>query len=120
MREAHPVKVFWPEPDAAREVAIEEECRRLVSELASMGAERIILFGSRARGEPRSSSDIDLLVILPGAAGPFPSRLAELYSRLKPQVAVDLLVYTPEELQAIRDRPLIREALTQGKVLHAA
>lgn len=120
MEESGRVTVTWPVRDPERDAKIERECRRLVAELAAMGAERIILFGSRARGEARSSSDVDLLVILPGARSPFTSRLADLYARLRPQVAVDLLVYTPEEFQSIRDRPFIRTAIAEGKVLHAA
>ena len=45
---------------------------------------RIILFGSRARGDARADSDFDLLVVLPGIA-PSEKRpyLVELYAALR-------------------------------------
>ena len=47
---------------------------------------------------------------------PFVDRLAELYKQLLPRVEVDLLVYTPEELEAMRETsPLVRCALAEGR-----
>ena len=47
-----------------------DEWRRLVIErLEPFGPEKIIVFGSRARGAAREHSDIDLLVVLEGVDG---------------------------------------------------
>ena len=43
--------------------------------------------------------------------------LAEL-TRAVSAPGVDLLIYTPEELEAIRDRPFIRRALAEGIVIY--
>ncbi|MGQ9647615.1 MAG: hypothetical protein ACUVWO_13905 [Thermodesulfobacteriota bacterium] len=45
-------------------------------------------------------------------------RTVELYRRLQPRVATDLLVYTPSEMERMADTPLVRRALEQGKVLY--
>ena len=42
---------------------LEQELSRLVAQLKAMGAKKIILFGSLARGELSLFSDIDLLVL---------------------------------------------------------
>lgn len=57
----------------------------------------IILFGSRARGEARPDSDLDLLVIEPDFA-----RRGEEYCRLRKElrgleVAIDLVIYRRRE-----------------------
>jgi predicted nucleotidyltransferase len=58
--------------------------------------EKVILFGSIARGEGRYHSDLDL-VIIQKTEQPFLDRLRDFYLYLKPGMATDLLVYTPEE-----------------------
>jgi predicted nucleotidyltransferase len=56
--------------------------------------ERVVLFGSTARDEAGLTSDLDLLIVWDTDL-PFLERTAALYRTLQPQVAVDLLVYTP-------------------------
>jgi predicted nucleotidyltransferase len=59
--------------------------------------DRIILFGSAARGAMGASSDIDLLVIKGGAFNRN-QLLGEIYRGLRGfHVAVDVLLATPEE-----------------------
>jgi predicted nucleotidyltransferase len=97
-----------------RSSQIEGEITRLTDELKRMGAERVILFGSRARGEQSALSDADMLVVMPSDL-PFVERLAELYRVLHP-FEVDLFAYTPEEFEA--GNAVIRSALAEGKVLY--
>lgn len=99
--------------------AIEEEIERLTRIAPELGVQRMILFGSAARGEPGLASDLDLLVVWDTSLG-FLERTVELYRRLKPKVAMDLLVYTPDEMKRMIHRPFIRRALEQGRVLHEA
>lgn len=98
-----------------REEAVAAELPRLLAELKAMGAEKIILFGSEVKGRARPWSDVDLVVVMPSEL-PFVERIADLYGRLCPRMAVDLLPYTPSEFQ--RGNPLIRMALAEGKVLY--
>jgi uncharacterized protein len=81
--------------------------------------DKIILFGSHARGEPRPDSDIDLLVILPFKGTGFRKSL-EILNRLAPGFPVDLLARHPADTarRYAEGDPLIREALDHGKVLY--
>lgn len=81
--------------------------------------EKIILFGSAARGELREDSDIDLLIIKKTSKGKL-DRMSEVLELLDPLNPVEPHVYTPEEIQErlrLGD-PFIQEILKQGKVLY--
>ena len=84
-------------------------------------AERVILFGSYARGRPTADSDVDLLVI-----GPFKGRSVdksvEIRMKLRPQFPVDILIRTPEKVrQRIKMGDcFMQEVLEKGKVLYEA
>jgi len=97
---------------------IEEFGRRIGEEFA---AEKVILFGSYARGNASPDSDVDLLVI-----GPFPGRSVdksvEIQMKLRPAFPVDLLVRTPEKIReriAMGDT-FMQEVLRQGRILYEA
>ncbi|MBU0502395.1 MAG: nucleotidyltransferase domain-containing protein [bacterium] len=82
--------------------------------------QKIILFGSYASGNPTSSSDLDLLII---KDSPLPrhKRSKEIRKRFRGlKVAMDLLVYTPEEINKWKDVPtsFINQILIKGKVLY--
>lgn len=81
--------------------------------------ERVVLFGSHARGTAASDSDVDLLVILPFEGRSFWKSL-EITNRVNPPFAVDLLARRPDDTQRryAQGDPLIREALDQGRVLY--
>jgi uncharacterized protein len=51
----------------AADLAIAQELTRRILEALGSRVCRIILFGSRARGDARPDSDFDLLVVLPMA-----------------------------------------------------
>ena len=82
--------------------------------------ERIVLFGSRARGDHRPDSDLDLLIIqrsaLPRYQRAVPIRHA--ISGFFP--SKDIVVYTPEEIAEWEDVPnaFVTTALSEGKVLY--
>jgi predicted nucleotidyltransferase len=82
--------------------------------------EKVILFGSLAAGEIGEWSDIDL-VIVKETEQRFLDRTKEVLQLLRPRVGVDILVYTPQEFEALsRERPFVRtEIQEKGKVLYA-
>ena len=86
--------------------------------------EQVILFGSRARGDAREDSDIDLIVIESEPFGPNRCRLTEerrLYRALAGlRVAKDILVYSQDEVEYWRDslNYVLARALREGKVLY--
>lgn len=99
----------------------------LIAEAAHRLAEaapeaRVILFGSRARGEGRADSDLDLLVIEPDLK----SRRAE-FVRLREAlgdlgVPVDLIVVGADYAEQRAQVPgsMVAEALERGRVLVGA
>jgi predicted nucleotidyltransferase len=80
--------------------------------------ERILLFGSRARGTETRRSDLDLLLVLRTEAPPL-TRIGQVLELLADSPwPVEVIVYTPEELAARADTPFIRRILREGRVLH--
>ncbi len=83
-------------------------------------AERVILFGSHARGDADRTSDVDLLIIAQSNLPRF-KRTRELYSLLRPYpFAMDLIVYTPEEVERAKKSPVsfVSTVLREGKTLY--
>ena len=79
----------------------EEMRRRTASVLREAGVKRAIVFGSWARGEADGFSDLDLAVVLDTPL-PRPERALALTRALDGNLpmAVDLLMYTPDEFAA--------------------
>lgn len=77
----------------------------------------VILFGSYARGRRDLLTDLDVVVVMDSELD-FVGRTAELAGRLRAGVPLDLLVYTPEEWECLRERPFMQEIVKTGKVLY--
>ena len=101
------------------EPVVREAVERIVAQAHPL---RVILFGSAARNEQGSESDIDLLVVMP--AGTPKRRTAQmLYRRLRGlSLPVDVMVTTELDLNQQKDNPglIYRTILREGKVLYAA
>ena len=81
------------------------------------GPERVILFGSLARGEGRWDYGADILVVMP-FEGRHLANIRELRLLYPVQFPLVLLVRRPEEVEVrYRGGPVVREALDHGKVL---
>ena len=86
--------------------------------------EQVILFGSRARGEERETSDVDLIVIEAEPFGPERSKHKEmlrLYRAVRDfRVPKDLLVFSNEEVEYWQDslNHVLARALREGRVLY--
>jgi predicted nucleotidyltransferase len=98
---------------------VEELVRRIV-ELAQ--PERIILFGSAARGEMGPDSDLDVLVVMP--EGVHRRRTAQLLYRNIAGLGVpfDVLVATAGDLERHKDNLglIYRTILREGREVYAA
>jgi uncharacterized protein len=93
----------------------------MVQRILAVGSpRRIVLFGSRARGDAHQNSDLDLLIIedseLPRYRRP-PRYLRALVGVFP---AKDIVVWTPAEVNAWRDVPnaFITSALREGRTLY--
>lgn len=102
-----------------RRADLEAELERFLAFLqAHYAPRRVILFGSLAQGVIHPTSDLDLVIVMPSTR-PFLQRIGELLERFRPRVGMDLLVYTPEEFEEVRQRPFFREeVLAKGVVLY--
>ena len=96
---------------------IDEMVRRIVT---SFSPEKVILFGSHARGEAGADSDVDLLVVLSGPLKRREKRLAIRTALHGMGTAKDVVVVTPEEMDAQKDLAgsIVRPALLEGRVLY--
>ncbi len=101
------------------EAVVERFVRDIVAAVHPL---RIILFGSRARGEERPKSDVDFLVVMPEGT----DRRA-VSSRLYCEIprrgtSMDVLVATPSILQKHHDNPglIYRTILKEGREVYAA
>lgn len=84
--------------------------------------ERIILFGSAARGEMRPHSDVDVLVVKSGAFDQS-QLLGDIYMNLHGVgQAVDVILVTPEQVERYRDTHclIIAPALREGREIYHA
>lgn len=94
----------------------------LVRRLRAVGnPNRIVLFGSRSRGDARESSDIDVLIVEESSLPRY--KRSARYRRALVGVfpAKDVVVWTPAEVAEWAQVPnaFISVALREGKVLYA-
>ena len=99
-------------------VILADIVRRIVEAAAP---EKIVLFGSAARGTMGPDSDLDLLVIKGGKFNR--DRITRnIYRNLSGAIGVDAIVVTPEEVERYRDSHclVICPAMREGKVVYEA
>ena len=104
--------------DATMEEKIAEMVRRIVE---AVDPDKIILFGSHARGEAREDSDVDLLVVAT-TDQPLGNRMRPIYRALRGMTAPrDVLWYTPQEVEKWQGGlvHVVARALREGRVLYA-
>jgi len=90
------------------------------SVLAYVQPELLLLFGSRARGDAREDSDIDLLVVMDTNAKPTYRSLPIRKALKAIPIGKDILVYTPEEFEAwsSASASLVSRAVQEGIELY--
>jgi len=83
--------------------------------------DKIVLFGSHARGTAGPDSDVDLLVIMPVNGSKRKTQVAIRCVVHDIPVAKDIVVVTPREVEQQRQiiGTLIRPALKEGRILYA-
>ena len=97
--------------------ALKQIASRLIEEYKP---EKIILFGSMAQRTIGEWSDLDL-VIIKSTSKPFLQRLKEVALLCQSPVAVDFLVYTPDEFaRMIADKNpfVLDEIILKGQVIY--
>jgi uncharacterized protein len=88
--------------------------------VAGFAPERVILFGSQARGDTGPHSDIDLLVVLSQVADKRQTVIQIRQALADLPAAKDVFVTTPQEIKQRGDLvgSVLRPALREGKVLY--
>lgn len=110
-----------PTPSSNDEALLHQLVETIVREVSP---EAIILFGSRARGDVRADSDVDLLVVETEPFSPQRSRRKEsarLYMALRGlAISKDILLYGREEFDHWKNslNHVVGRAHREGRVLH--
>jgi len=103
------------------ELEFEKEIQSITTQLIEKyGPEKIILFGSVARGQYDQANDLDFLIIKQDVPFYGIDRMRELDELIERNIAADMLVYRPDEFE---DRvrlgdPFIKTILKEGRVLY--
>lgn len=105
---------FWMHPPT--EADIQLLVQRLVERVSP---QRVVLFGSRARGTARPESDVDLLVVYEYEGSSYRAA-ADLLLALRPEFPVEFVVRRPREAIERYEAgdPILREAMDLGTCLY--
>jgi len=95
------------------------ELKKIIRGLRRYAPQTVILFGSFARGDYHAGSDVDLLIVKQ-TNRPFTERSAEVLRACQSKLAIEPLVYTPDEFERMKRQknPFIFKALAEGKVIY--
>ncbi len=73
-----------------------EEVKRVTDQIVKhFSPDKVILFGSQAKGTAGEESDIDLCIVM--QTKDRRETLCELYLLIESEIPVDLILYTPEQ-----------------------
>ena len=88
--------------------------------VAAVNPKRIVVFGSRARGDERPDSDLDLMVVADVHGSLSERSRAIRLPLLEVHVPMDVVIYTPEEYERFRKWPSSVAGIAdrEGRVLH--
>lgn len=79
---------------------------------------KIILFGSAAKGKPSRWSDLDIAIIKK-TDQKFFDRILEVTRLVQPRRAIDFIVYTPDEIKAMRqNKNYFLNEIIKGKIIY--
>ncbi len=108
---------MMPREDFMAEDIVQTMVKRIVARFRPL---RIVLFGSRARGEAGKWSDVDLLVVLTEGADKRRATVEILRALADLPVSKDVIVTTPGEISRRGHiiGNVLRNALREGKVVY--
>ena len=100
---------------------VQEAINRIVDQIVEKyDRTKIILFGSAAQKQTDVINDVDFMIIKEEVPHYGVDRIRELYTLIESDIAVDYLVYRPEEIERLTslEDPFIKEIVEKGKVLY--
>jgi uncharacterized protein len=98
-----------------------DKIRKILECLKRYEPEKVIIFGSSARGDADEQSDVDV-VIIKQTDKRFLDRLLEVAKLLDNDLGkVDVFVYTREEFEDMqrRENPFIGKVVTEGRTIYS-
>ena len=102
--------------------SVNEHIREMVERIVTQfHPEKIILFGSHARGQGTADSDVDLLVVMPVEGSKRAKQLEIRAAVHDVRVPKDIIVSRPEEFQWRKDivGTIEQPAAREGRILYA-
>jgi predicted nucleotidyltransferase len=88
-----------------------------IVDVLSGRVERISIFGSYPKRESDLFTDLDILIVIKSEKS-FLERSKEIYSLLALPVDADILCYTPEEFEKMKDKGFLKKILAEEVVLY--
>ena len=78
--------------------------------------EKVIFFGSRAKGTFKRNSDYDFILVSKDFKGEkFTDRISKIYPYWKYNESIEPLCYTPQEFNKLKNQiTIVREAVKEG------
>ena len=85
----------------------------------NINPEKVLLFGSRAKGNSNSSSDIDIIIVSRLFYDIHPlKRMTLVLKKIKFPKHIDILCYTPEEFEKIKETSaIVQDAIKNSYAL---
>lgn len=91
----------------------------VINQLEKENPQAIVLFGSYAWGKPHEDSDLDILMIKETDKSCLSERYADVRSRIKTNIPLDLMVLSADEVNTYKkSNPFISEILQRGKIVY--
>jgi len=102
----------------ARRMRLDKALGDVVRTLRSMGAIRVMVFGSYVEGPLRRWSDLDILAVMPSTRSGA-QWFRDVHAAIDTDVPVDIVTFTEQELSARRaTSSFVRRALRTGRVVY--
>ncbi len=105
----------------SRKTLLRQELKRMIRVIVrEYKPDRVILFGSLAQGTTHEWSDIDLAIVK-NTRRRFIDRIGDVLRLAHPQVALNIVVYTPKEVAGMIQSDhyfWVDEITGKGKVLY--
>jgi len=100
-----------------RKAKLQASLDSIVSQLKSLGALKVILFGSFAEGKVDVNSDLDLLVLMPSIRTG-KEWMDTIYDKIERKVASDIIVYNQKEFHEKLPTSSLLQNILKGKVVY--
>ncbi|HIC92556.1 MAG TPA: nucleotidyltransferase domain-containing protein [Syntrophaceae bacterium] len=100
-----------------RKARLQASLDSIVNQLKGIGALKIILFGSLARGEVDINSDLDLLVLMPSTKTG-KEWMNIIYDTIERRIASNIMVYNQKEFHDKLPTSSFLQNISKGKVVY--